>query len=87
MIKIETITINGRTFVRTYSDANRMIKQDGTGAVYAEAYDPADSGRTYTETEEEIATEANSEDYKTAFEIITGEIETETTLSGGEVNG
>ena len=87
MIKIETITINGRTFVRTYSDANRMIKQDGTGAVYSEAYDPSDSGRTYTETEEEIATEADSEDYKTAFEIITGEIETETTLSGGEVNG
>ena len=87
MIKSETITINGLALVRTYSDANRMIKRDGTGAVYAEAYDPSDSGRTYTETEEEIATEADSEDYKTAFEIITGEIETETTLSGGEVNG
>ena len=87
MIKTETITINGRTFVRTYSDANRMIRQDGTGAVYAEAYDPAYSGRTYTETEEEIETATDSEDYKTAFEIITGEIETETTLSGGEVNG
>lgn len=72
MIKTETITMNGRAFVRTYSDANRMIKQDGTGAVYSEAYDPADSGRTYSETEEEIATEADSEDYKTAFEIITG---------------
>ena len=72
MIKSETITINGRTFVRTYSDANRMIQQDGTGAIYAEAYDPVDSGRTYTETEAEIATEADSEDYKTAFEIITG---------------
>ena len=87
MIKTETITINGLALVRTYSDSNRMIKQDGTGAIYSEAYDPADSGRTYTETEEEIATEADSEDYKTAFEIITGEIETETTLSGGEVNG
>ena len=87
MIKTETITINGRTFVCAYSDANRMIKQDGTGAVYSEAYDPADSGRTYTETEEELPTEAGSEDYKTAFEIITGEIDTETTLSGGEVNG
>ena len=72
MIKTETITINGRTLVRTYSDANRMIQQDGTGAVYAEAYDPADSGRTYTETDEEIPTEADSADYKTAFEIITG---------------
>lgn len=72
MIKIETITINGRTLVRTYSDANRMIQQDGTGAVYSEAYDPVGSGRTYTETEEEIETTADSEDYKTAFEIITG---------------
>ena len=75
MIKTENIYVNGRTFVRTYSDANRMIKQDGTGAVYSEAYDPADSGRTYTETEEEIATEADSEDYKTAFEILIGGIE------------
>lgn len=72
MIKIETITINGRTLVRTYSGANRMIKQDGTGAVYAEAYDPVDSGRTYTETEEEIPTATDDADYKTAFEIITG---------------
>ena len=72
MIKSETITINGRAFVRTYSDANRMIKQDGTGAMYSEAYDPVDSGRTYSETDEEIPTEADSADYKTAFEIITG---------------
>ncbi len=72
MIKSETITINGRAFVRTYSDANRMIKQDGTGAVYSEAYDPVDGGRTYTETEEEIATATDDADYKTAFEIITG---------------
>ena len=72
MIKTETITMNNRTLVRTYSDANLMIKQDGTGAVYSEAYDPADSGRTYSETDEEIPTEADSADYKTAFEIITG---------------
>ena len=72
MIKSETITISGRTLVRTYSDANRMIRQDGTGNICSEAVDPVDSGRTYTETEEEIAIEADSEDYKTAFEIITG---------------
>lgn len=75
MIKVETVTINGRTFTRTYSDSGYMIKQDGTGAVYSEAYDPVDSGRTYTETEEEIVTEADTEDYKTAFEILTGGIE------------
>ena len=54
MIKIETITINGRTLVRTYSDANRMIQQDGTGNIYSEAVDPVGSGRTYTETDTPI---------------------------------
>ena len=75
MIKTETITMNNRTLVRTYSDNNLMIQQDGTGAVYSEAYDPADSGRTYTETEELIEGETDTEDYKTAFEILTGGIE------------
>ena len=75
MIKTETVAINNRTFVRTYSDANLMIKQDGTGAVYSEAYDPADSVRTYTETDELIEGETDTEDYKTAFEILTGGIE------------
>ena len=87
MSKTETITINGRTFIRAYSDSGYMIKQDGTGAIYAEAIDPADSGRTYTEPDEIIESETDTEDYKTAFEIITGEIDTETTLSGGEVDG
>lgn len=75
MIKIETITINGRTLVRTYSDANRMIRQDGTGNIYSEAVDPVGSGRTYTETDELIEGETDTEDYKTAFEILTGGIE------------
>lgn len=75
MIKVETVTINGRTFIRTYSDSGYMIKQDGTGAVYSEAYDPVGSGRTYTETEELIEGETDTEDYKTAFEILTGGIE------------
>ena len=73
MIKIETITINGRTLVRTYSDANRMIRQDGTGAVYAEAYDPVGSGRTYTETEESIETDmTETEEKAQAYDIIMG---------------
>ena len=70
MIKSETITINGLALVRTYSDANLMIQQDGTGSVYSEAYDPADSGRTYTETDEEIPTEADSADYKNFQELL-----------------
>lgn len=73
MIKIETITINGRTLVRTYSDANRMIRQDGTRAVYAEAYDPVGSGRTYTETEESIETDmTETEEKAQAYDIIMG---------------
>ena len=72
MIITETVTLNGRNFVHTYSDSGYMIKQDGTGAVYSEAYDPVGSGRTYAETEEEIPAEADDADYKTAFEIITG---------------
>lgn len=54
MIKIETITINGRTLVRTYSDENLMIRQDSTGNIYSEAVDPVGSGRTYTETDTPI---------------------------------
>ena len=80
MIKIETITINGRTLVRTYSDANRMIKQDGTGNIYSEAVDPLNSGRTYTETDiviertEEERMAQLEEDSK-ALKILLGEEE------------
>lgn len=80
MIKIETITINGRTLVRTYSDANRMIRQDGTGNIYSEAVDPVGSGRTYTETDTPIEqTEddrvAQLEEDSAALKIILGEEE------------
>lgn len=54
MIKTENIYVNGRTLVRTYSDANRMIRQDSTGNIYSEAVDPVGSGRTYTETDTPI---------------------------------
>lgn len=80
MIKTETITINGRTLVRTYSDANRMIQQDGTGNIYSEAVDPLNSGRTYTETDiviertEEERMAQLEEDSK-ALKILLGEEE------------
>ena len=73
MIKTETVTMNNRTFVRTYSDTNLMIKQDSTGAVYSEAYDPVDSGRTYTETDEIIETDmTETEEKAKAYDIIVG---------------
>ena len=54
MVKTEACK-NG--LVRTYSDAGMMIEQDGTGQRYSEAIDPADSGRTYAETDEPISDE------------------------------
>ena len=72
MIKIESITINGREFIRTYSDSGYQIRQDDTSAVYEEAVDPIGSGRTYTETDKEIVdhSEALEEDYLKALERL-----------------
>ena len=47
MIYSETIDINGRTFIRTWSDTY-MIERDG--AVYTEAIDPEGTNRRYVET-------------------------------------
>lgn len=44
------ITEDGRELVRTYSDARlRICRNDG--AIYDDAIDPPNSGRTYTETQ------------------------------------
>lgn len=51
MIKTETITINDQQFIRTYSDAGYMIHGGMPEADYTEAVDPAELGRTYTETD------------------------------------
>ena len=52
MIKTETLTINGVEFIRTCSDAGLQIERDGI--LYEEAIDPADTGRTYTESDRPI---------------------------------
>lgn len=44
---------------RTYSDAGRYIERDGVR--YSEAVDPANLGRTYTETDELIPAETDGE--------------------------
>lgn len=48
-IKQEHFDVNGRDYIRTYSDAGRYVVRDGVG--YSEACDPAEYGRTYTEGE------------------------------------
>lgn len=66
MIKAERLTINGKEYTRTWSDEGMMVERDG--ALYDEAYDPADSARTYTETDVpcEYAV-AEAEDYEAAL--------------------
>jgi hypothetical protein len=72
MIKTENLTINNRAFVRTYSDSGYMIERDGVR--YSEAIDPAELGRTYTETDEPIEGEelTEIEQKAMAYDIITG---------------
>ena len=52
MIVTENLTINGRAFVKTYSDKGMMVEREGVR--YSEAIDPAEFGRVYTETDEPI---------------------------------
>jgi hypothetical protein len=52
MIVTESMTINGKAFVRTYSDSGYMVEREGVR--YSEAIDPAQFNRQYTETDEPI---------------------------------
>lgn len=52
MIIKETLTINNKAFIKTYSDNGMMVERDG--ARYAEAIDLEYLGREYTETDEPI---------------------------------
>lgn len=49
MIITETVTINDKTFTHNYSSTGMNIERDGIQ--YDEAYDPIETGRTYTETD------------------------------------
>lgn len=56
MIVKTTKEINGIEYDYTYSDTGMMIERNG--ARYAEAVDPLNSGREYTETDEPVKIEA-----------------------------
>ena len=65
MIRVEEYNEN---LVRTYSDAGFMIERDGIR--YDEAVDPANMGRTYTETDEPVGgwdAEASIDDMEAAL--------------------
>lgn len=61
MIQTENVTINGKAFVRTYSDKGMYIHGGVPESDYAEALDPADLGRTYTETDTPIEQDTDAE--------------------------
>lgn len=74
MIITENVTINGRQFVKNYSNAGMYIRQEQTGAVYSEAIDIENSAFTYVETDIPIEGEelSETEQKAAAFDYITG---------------
>lgn len=70
MIKTETFQINGIDFIRTFSDAGMMIHGGNPEADYTEAIDPAELGRTYTETD--IPIEQGEAEAEEIVNILTG---------------
>lgn len=71
MIRTENITINGKEFIRTYSDNGFMIERDGVQ--YDEAIDPIGFNRVYTETD--VKSESSNDDYAEAGKILLGVVE------------
>lgn len=65
----EHFDVNGRGFIRTYSDRNVMIHGGSPEGDYSEACDPADLNRTYTETDIPIDGEPTAEEI---VDILTG---------------
>ena len=65
MVIYENIEINGRPFIKSYSDKGVMIHGGSPEADYNESLDPAEFNRTYTETNIPIDT-----DETTASEIV-----------------
>lgn len=72
MIKTESMTINGKAFVRTFSDSGYMVEREGVR--YGEAIDPAEFGRTYTETDEPIEADdlTETEEKAKAYDVLMG---------------
>lgn len=70
MIISENLTINGKPFIRTYSDSGYMVERDGVR--YGEAIDPAELGRIYTETDEPVEGVTETEQKALAYDILMG---------------
>ena len=69
MIKKETVEIEGKTFIYTYSDKGMMIHGGFPEGDYSEAYDVIE--REYTETD--IPIEQDETTAEELLDILTGE--------------
>lgn len=58
----EHFFIGGREFIRTFSDKNVMVHGGMPEGDYSEACDPAEFGRTYTETDIPIDEESDADE-------------------------
>lgn len=54
MIIIETITLNNRQFIKTYSNEGYYIQKVGTEEIYSEAIDIPTANYEYIETDQKI---------------------------------
>ena len=70
MIKTENLTINGRAYIRTFSDSGYMVERDGVR--YSEAIDPAEFGRTYVETDEPAEIPDETAAKAAAYDVLMG---------------
>lgn len=70
MIQTEQLTINGKQFIRTYSDAGYMIHGGSPEGDYIEAIDPVNLERTYTETD--IVIDSEDSDAEEVLDILLG---------------
>lgn len=69
-ITTEFFSVNGQSFVRTCSDAGRYVVRDGVS--YAEACDPSEFGRTYSEGAVMPVNESDIADKAAAYDILVG---------------
>ena len=72
MIVQEHFDVNGRDFIRTYSDAGVLIHGGVPEGDYTEACDQAEFGRTYTETDIPIEPTDETEEKAEAYDILVG---------------
>lgn len=61
MIKSEIVSINGKSFRKTYSDNNKEIQKAGTDEIYSEAIDILSADYEYVETDKDIESEVEEE--------------------------